>query len=321
MVDMTDTSPNQGTGKKCKDCSKSPDETVFGKHKRTTKNGIVYDERTICNFCESLRFKQYRQTNSAKIAEAKQKHHEKHHGTIKYHVQEKIATWRKASNVPSDLTVDYLIALYEEQDGYCYYSGEKMIFGWVDGKINHNSLSLDKIDPARGYIQGNVVWCTYLVNTMKQNLTDKQFYETIDKIYTTTYGISMINELSIADKLRKLTMQAKLGDLPKIIEQACAEKAKLGKSNCRLFFRESPGSKLPFYTAMGPANQEIWAKINHPAENNSGLTEDQFLMDCVKDLELETKLTITPLLYSSDTAKWFQSGPSAILDLAWDLTK
>jgi hypothetical protein len=57
-----------------------------------------------------------------------------------------------------------------------------MIFGWVDGKIHHNSLSLDKLDPKLGYIKGNVVWCTYLINTMKQDMTEKEFYDFIQTI-------------------------------------------------------------------------------------------------------------------------------------------
>lgn len=101
---------------------------------------------------------------------------------IKFHVQEKISTWRKASVVPSDLTVDYLIELYNKQDGYCHYSGDKMVFGWVDGKIHVNSLSLDKLEPSKGYVQGNVVWCSYLCNTMKQNMSELEFYSFISKI-------------------------------------------------------------------------------------------------------------------------------------------
>jgi hypothetical protein len=101
---------------------------------------------------------------------------------IRFHVQEKIATWRKASVVPSDLTVDYLVDLYNRLEGNCYYFGTPMVFGWVDGKVHHNTLSLDKLDPSKGYIQGNVAWCCFLANTMKQDMTEEEFYICMNKI-------------------------------------------------------------------------------------------------------------------------------------------
>jgi hypothetical protein len=180
---MTNSSHDQGIGKLCKICNLPPSETVvFGFHKFHVKDGISYKERSTCQSCEARLAKEYMAANKGKRSEAKKKHREKFYGTIKYHVQEKISTWRKASCVHSDLTVDYLIELYNRQDGYCYYSGEKMVFGWVDGKVHHNSLSLDKLDPAKGYVQDNVVWCTYLVNTMKQDMTDQEFYVYMNKI-------------------------------------------------------------------------------------------------------------------------------------------
>jgi hypothetical protein len=178
---MTDSAPDQGIGKFCKNLAS--DTVVFGKHKYTlTNHGVAYSEKSICQACEALSARQYAAANKDKIIENKKRHKDKHRGTIKYHVQEKISTWRKASCVPSDLTVDYLISLYEQQNGYCFYSGEKMIFGWVDGKIQYNSLSLDKLDPSKGYIQGNVVWCSYLTNTMKQDMKEHQFYDYMKKI-------------------------------------------------------------------------------------------------------------------------------------------
>lgn len=88
----------------------------------------------------------------------------------------------KASNIASDLTVEYLVELYSQQNGCCYYSNEKMVFGWIDGKVQHNTLSLDKLDPTKGYVKENVVWCSYLANTMKQDMNEQQFYNYMLKI-------------------------------------------------------------------------------------------------------------------------------------------
>lgn len=186
---MTNSQPAQGIEKTCKVCKQpASDSVVFGFHKYKLKNRISFSERSTCRSCEARIAREYMAANKNKRAEAKKKQREKNYGTIKYHVQEKISTWRKASSVLSDLTVEYLIDLYNQQDGYCYYSGEPMLFGWVDGKIHHNSLSLDRLDPSKGYIQGNVVWCSYLVNTMKQNMNDYEFYEILKKILKNKFG-------------------------------------------------------------------------------------------------------------------------------------
>lgn len=66
-----------------------------------------------------------------------------------------------------DLNEDFLINLYNSQNGICVYSGQKMSF-------NLNSLerlSIDRIDSNLGYIKTNVVWCCWAANNMKQNLS------------------------------------------------------------------------------------------------------------------------------------------------------
>ena len=161
--------------KKCKKCNLSKKEgSVFGFGKPyTTKSGL------------SVAATEYRKNNLDKTRAAKQKRKEKFKGTILYHVQNKINSYKYASSstgIESDLTVDYLVDLYDHQSGLCHYTNEKLIFGYVNGKIHHNSISLDKLDPSKGYVIGNVVWCNYLVNTMKQSLTEEEFFAYIKNI-------------------------------------------------------------------------------------------------------------------------------------------
>jgi len=315
-VTTTDASDNSGIGKICKVCLQPASLTVvFGLHKHTSKKGVGAYEKTICKACEAEKARKYRQNNRDKTSKNKKRYRDKNRGTIKYHVQERIAQWRKASNVMSDLTVDYLVDLYNQQDGLCYYSGETMVFGWIDGKVNHNSLSLDRLDPSKGYIQGNVVWCTYLINTMKQNLTEQQFYKTINKIYLTRQGANMV---SIKEKLQRITTEAKLGDLPRIIEHACSEEAKDGKTSCRLYFYEPPRGKLPFYASLGPANQALWKEINRPFDKRTQLTEDDFIKQIVADLEKETQLKIVFLEQNVQNVGSYQHGASVVLDISWE---
>lgn len=106
-------------------------------------------------------------------------HRLRHRGNIKVYIQTRINGWRGG-----DLTVDYLVGLYNAQQGRCFYSGLTMIFDAASGhgSPKASTMSLDKQDPARGYVQGNVVWCTYLVNTMKQNMPEREFYAFLESL-------------------------------------------------------------------------------------------------------------------------------------------
>ena len=116
----------------------------------------------------------------------KKHYKERHRDTPKYWVSEKISTWRsKNTGVPSDLTTAYLVALYEKQEGKCYYTGENIGWGYGKGKAMPNSASLDRLIPENGYVKSNVVWCSFRVNTMKGNLTEKKFYRYIENILST----------------------------------------------------------------------------------------------------------------------------------------
>lgn len=170
--------------KQCTMCPevKAIDQFYYKTYTSKTTGEKYRRYRPECIECSKKHTTNYIDHNYDMVYAKKKANRVEHKNDIKFHVQEKISTWRKASCVPSDLTVDYLVDLYNKQNGCCYYSREKMVFGWVDGKVHHNSLSLDKLDPSKGYVQGNVVWCSYLTNTMKRDLTEAEFYDLLSKI-------------------------------------------------------------------------------------------------------------------------------------------
>ncbi len=111
--------------------------------------------------------KEWAQNNQEKVAKTKRNFRDKHYEEPKYWISEKISYWRsKYPEVKSDLTTEYLLNIWNEQDGKCYYTGEPMIFGARQGKAIPNSASLDRLIPELGYVKGNVVWCTFFCNTM-----------------------------------------------------------------------------------------------------------------------------------------------------------
>lgn len=78
------------------------------------------------------------------------------------------------------ITMDYIQELLDKQDYKCCYSG---IPFYNDRHDKFTYPTIDRIDSSKGYIEGNVCICTWLVNTMKSNLTINQFKDLITKIY------------------------------------------------------------------------------------------------------------------------------------------
>lgn len=76
-----------------------------------------------------------------------------------------------------DLDSDFLVGLYHQQKGLCYYSGQEMLINTSrDWKVWPDTLSVDRLTPAAGYFKSNVVLCTCEVNTGKGNRTEEAFY-------------------------------------------------------------------------------------------------------------------------------------------------
>lgn len=113
-------------------------------------------------------------------------------GNLKAIIQHKLSGYRgiaKKKNVPFDITVDYLIELFKKQKGFCYYTNKKMTVATRKGKghrttlfTDPNHFSLNRLEPKKGYAKGNLVWCTWQINTTKNQFTEEQFYRHCKKI-------------------------------------------------------------------------------------------------------------------------------------------
>lgn len=72
----------------------------------------------------------------------------------------------KAFDLPFDITSDYLISIAPE---FCPVMGYKLAYG--GGDKTKASPSLDRINPKKGYIVGNVQVLSLIANTMKNEAT------------------------------------------------------------------------------------------------------------------------------------------------------
>lgn len=72
-----------------------------------------------------------------------------------------------------NLTLEYLKELWEKQKGICPYTGIKLNLATY--LKNHNdpifTASLDRIDPSKGYIIGNVQYISTAINYMKHTMS------------------------------------------------------------------------------------------------------------------------------------------------------
>lgn len=69
---------------------------------------------------------------------------------------------------------DLIIQQWEKQNGLCFYSGRKMSISG-DYHTNLNAMTIDKVNPKLGYVEGNIVMCCRIFNAMKQNLNYDEF--------------------------------------------------------------------------------------------------------------------------------------------------
>lgn len=159
----------------CTRCKKDLPYSAFVPHQYQKADGKIYEKiHGRCRNCTN----EVARLAPEEIKQIHRKAHSLHHkkmkekGDIAYWCRTRLRSFRNRTH-SSDLTADYLVQLYEEQKGLCYYTGEPMIM--PIGKSHQDGMSLDRMDPDKGYTRGNVAWCKYKINTMKSNRTKDEF--------------------------------------------------------------------------------------------------------------------------------------------------
>jgi len=93
----------------------------------------------------------------------------------------------KARGFIFDITIEYAWDLFLKQERKCAISGMSIDFDLsLDNlrKYGHQGglASLDRIDSKQGYIEGNVQWVHKLVNRMKMDLDEVEFFSIVRQI-------------------------------------------------------------------------------------------------------------------------------------------
>ena len=77
----------------------------------------------------------------------------------------------KRNERPFNITMEYMYDLWKAQKGQCKYTGQALFIE----KDHPATLSIDKIVPEKGYIEGNVQWVAWAVNRAKGDLDEETF--------------------------------------------------------------------------------------------------------------------------------------------------
>lgn len=83
-------------------------------------------------------------------------------------------------NVPFDLKKGDLIEKYKSQEGKCYYTNIEIVHN--SGKVNHNSISVERLTPENGYTKDNIVLCSFSINSFKGGMSEKEFKEYLNLV-------------------------------------------------------------------------------------------------------------------------------------------
>jgi len=97
----------------------------------------------------------------------------------------------KKRDIPFELTKEYIVALFEEQDGKCFYSDIRLNIVKKNKDRTHDpfKMSLDCVVPGLGYVKGNVVWCAYCVNALKLKMSKEDMIEVCRHIVKKTDSV------------------------------------------------------------------------------------------------------------------------------------
>ena len=94
---------------------------------------------------------------------------------------------------PSDITSEYLKAIWENQNGTCPYTNVKMLLPESafkrKGKAPLSCASLDRIDSNKGYVQGNVEFVCLGINYAKNSSSKEEaltFFEPMRSFFKLT---------------------------------------------------------------------------------------------------------------------------------------
>jgi len=92
-----------------------------------------------------------------------------------------------------DISTEFLLNMWIEQDGKCALTGLQMI--WGQGIVSAMNVSIDRIDQTRGYYKDNVRLVCWCANSFRQKMNDDQLLQVAIALINTLQSRNSSNEL------------------------------------------------------------------------------------------------------------------------------
>lgn len=138
--------------------------------------------RPDCKFCSRHRVREYTQNEEYKQKardrmkkwyannkdRAKENSNKWRNETYRGYFNKKLTTTRtnaKKKGIECSVGAEYLESLYKSQGGVCALTGRKLVIG--PSHMEKDALSLDRVDPAMGYVEGNIRLVTFQANSAR----------------------------------------------------------------------------------------------------------------------------------------------------------
>lgn len=175
--------------KQCSKCRQVLPVALFNKNK-CRRDGL----QSTCKSCHSHRLATWRSNGGLEKQQAYRKANPVATKTCGMTKDAKARAAKK--NLPFDINVDYIRSMVGEN---AEFASHCPVFGFPldwscqrdnGGKSLPNSPSLDRIDPERGYVKGNVWIISHRANRIKNDATHEEL-----KLVTKAVGEAIVNSL------------------------------------------------------------------------------------------------------------------------------
>ena len=171
---------------KCIHCGNEIEKIKSEYERRIKKKAVGFFCNLQCSgsYFNAKHLAKYRKIYNKKIKNYSANRLDKY-SPFKYYAN-KARSRSKQKGYETDLNIQYLKQLWDNQNGLCPYTGIEMELGRTSGdediKKTPIKASLDRIDPNKGYFKGNVEFVCYCINVMKNDFTKKETIEYVNLI-------------------------------------------------------------------------------------------------------------------------------------------
>lgn len=155
----------------CKECEIEKDCSEFHKMK-----GCLYGVRTVCKECRKKEKEEYCNRPEVKLRakENYQKNKQSMRKRLKVYYWTLVSQYHQYLKMAKKKNRFFSLSKEDCEEYYntnCYYCGDE-----------YKGLRMDRIDSSKGYEKGNVRPCCWRCNSMKNDLTEEDFFNKIKTI-------------------------------------------------------------------------------------------------------------------------------------------